>query len=177
MTTLSQSKSKPHRIFPGAVPSSQRGGPIASGRTALADQSRDAARLAALPSLPRDTGGPVFAEPWQAQAFAMAVKLSEQGHFTWKEWAAALAAELKAAADRGESDVEPKSPVRRASAVIDDGSRYYEHWLAALEKLVIEKHLSDGAALAERKAAWVQAYLRTPHGKPVLLTPSDEPRT
>ena len=61
-----------------------------------------AARIAALPSLPRDTGGPVFAEPWEAQAFALAVKLSQQGHFTWKEWASALAAELKAAADRGE---------------------------------------------------------------------------
>src|SRR6267143_6174283 len=53
--------------------------------------------LAALPSVPRDAGGPVFAEPWEAQAFALAVKLSEQGHFTWKEWVAALADELKAA--------------------------------------------------------------------------------
>jgi hypothetical protein len=51
----------------------------------------EAERLAALPRLPRDTGGPVFAEPWEAQAFALAVRLSEQGHFTWKEWAAALA--------------------------------------------------------------------------------------
>lgn len=57
----------------------------------------DSERLAALPPLPRDESGPVFAEPWQAQAFALAVKLSEDGHFTWKEWAAALAAELKAA--------------------------------------------------------------------------------
>ena len=56
----------------------------------------DNERLSALPQLPHDTGGPVFAEPWQAQAFALAVKLSEQGHFTWKEWAAALAEELKA---------------------------------------------------------------------------------
>src|SRR5258708_8893704 len=74
--------------------------------------------LAALRSLPRDEGGPVFAEPWEAQAFALAVKLYAQGHFTWKECAAALADELKAAALRGEPD---------------DGSRYYQHWLAALE--------------------------------------------
>jgi nitrile hydratase accessory protein len=73
--------------------------------------------LAALPRLPTDEAGPVFAEPWQAQAFALAVRLSEQGYFTWKEWAAALADELQAAARRGEPD---------------DGSRYYEHWLAAL---------------------------------------------
>ncbi len=86
--------------------------------------------LVALPSLPRDEGGPVFAEPWEAQAFALAVKLSEQGHFTWKEWAAALADELKAAANRGEPD---------------DGSRYYQHWLAALERLVAAKGLSDPA--------------------------------
>jgi nitrile hydratase accessory protein len=110
--------------------------------------------LAALPSLPRDEGGPVFAEPWQAQAFALAVRLSAQGHFTWKEWAAALAGELKAAADRGEPD---------------DGSGYYHHWLAALERLVTEKRLSDAAAMLERKEAWADAYRHTPHGKPVEL--------
>ena len=102
-----------------------------------------------LPLLPRDQDGPVFAEPWQAQAFALAVRLSEQGHFTWKEWAAALADELKDAAD--------------------DGSRYYEHWLAALEKLVTAKGLSNPAAMQERKDAWADAYRHTPHGKPVEL--------
>jgi len=111
-------------------------------------------RLAALPRIPHDEDGPVFAEPWQAQAFALAVKLSEAGYFTWKEWAAALAAELKAAADRGEPD---------------DGTRYYEYWLAALEKLVTSKGLTDFPALAERKEAWADAYRRTPHGKPVEL--------
>jgi len=111
-------------------------------------------RLRALPPLPRDEGGPVFAEPWQAQAFALAVKLSEQGHFTWKEWAAALAGELQAAADRGEPD---------------DGTHYYEHWVAALERLVTAKGLSDPAALLARKQAWADAYRHTPHGKPVEL--------
>jgi nitrile hydratase accessory protein len=98
--------------------------------------------------------GPVFAEPWQAQAFALAVKLSERGHFTWKEWASALAAELKAASDRGEPD---------------DGSHYYHHWLAALERLVESKGLADPAALLQRKEEWAEAYRRTPHGKPVEL--------
>jgi nitrile hydratase accessory protein len=107
-----------------------------------------------LPALPRDAGGPVFAEPWQAQAFALAVKLSEQGHFTWNEWAAALAEELKAAANRGEPD---------------DGSRYYQHWLAALERLVTAKGLFDPATLLARKEAWAEAYRHTPHGKPVEL--------
>jgi nitrile hydratase accessory protein len=100
------------------------------------------------------TGGPVFAEPWEAQAFALAVKLSEQGYFTWKEWAAALAEELKAAADRGEPD---------------DGSQYYRHWLAALERLVAAKGLTDPDAMLARKEAWAEAYRRTPHGKPVEL--------
>jgi nitrile hydratase accessory protein len=100
------------------------------------DRTPDAEALAALPQLPRDEGGPVFAEPWQAQAFALAVKLSEQGHFTWREWAATLASELGAAAKRGEPD---------------DGSHYYDHWLAALEHLVQAKGLLDGAALVERK--------------------------
>ena len=118
------------------------------------DPRLSAESLSALPRLPRDEEGPVFAEPWQAQAFALAVKLSEQGHFTWKEWAAALAAELKAAADRGEPD---------------DGSRYYHHWLAALERLVTGKGLTDAAALLARKDAWADAYRHTPHGKPVEL--------
>ena len=111
--------------------------------------------LAALPSLPRDDGGPVFAEPWQAQAFALAVRLSAQGHFTWKEWAEALADELKAAANRGEPD---------------DGSHYYHHWLAALERLVTAKRLSDPDTMLARKEAWAEAYRRTPHGKPVELS-------
>jgi nitrile hydratase accessory protein len=117
-------------------------------------ESIGAAERLALPRLPRDTGGPVFAEPWEAQAFALAVKLSEHGHFTWKEWASALADELKAAADRGEPD---------------DGTHYYEHWLAALERLVTDKGLSDREAMRERKEAWAEAFRHTPHGKPVEL--------
>lgn len=100
----------------------------------------------------------MFAEPWQAQAFALAVKLSEQGHFTWKEWAATLANELRAAADRGEPD---------------EGSRYYDHWLSALEHLVQSKGLLDRALLVERKEAWADAYRHTPHGKPVELRSDD----
>jgi len=110
--------------------------------------------LESLPHLPRDEGGPVFAEPWQAQAFALAVRLSEQGHFTWTEWSEALGAQLRAASERGEPD---------------DGSRYYEYWLAALETLVTEKQLTDSTKLAERKEAWAEAYRATPHGEPVKL--------
>jgi len=118
------------------------------------DSAVQAERLNALPRLPREKDGPVFAEPWQAQAFALAVKLSEQGHFTWSEWARVLGDQLKAAADRGEPD---------------DGSHYYEHWLAALEQLVTAKGLTDRAALETRKEAWAEAYRHTPHGKPVEL--------
>jgi nitrile hydratase accessory protein len=73
----------------------------------------------AVTALPRDDGGPTFSEPWQAQAFALAVRLSEAGYFSWKEWSEVFGSELMAACDRGEPD---------------DGSRYYHHWLAALEK-------------------------------------------
>ena len=118
------------------------------------DSAVESDPLAALPRLPREKDGPIFAEPWEAQAFALAVKLSEQGHFTWKEWASALADELKAAVDRGEPD---------------DGSHYYHHWLAALERLVTAKGLTDRAALETRKEAWAEAYRHTPHGKPVEL--------
>ncbi len=110
-----------------------------------------------LPNLPRDNEGPVFAEPWQAQAFALAVRLSAQGYFTWKEWAEALAAELAAAVDLGEAD--------------EDGSEYYLHWVATLEKLVAAKGLTGEPELFERKAAWADAYRHTPHGQPVKLRP------
>ncbi len=124
------------------------------------DQTSETDRLSALLRLPRDEGGPVFAEPWQAQAFALAVKLSEAGHFTWKEWAAALAAELQAAADRGAPD---------------DGSHYYDHWVAALERLVAEKGLTNPGELVERKEAWADAYRHTPHGKPIELRSKPAP--
>lgn len=109
--------------------------------------------------MPRDENGPVFAEPWQAQAFALAVKLSEQGYFTWPEWAATLASVIKAA-DASDSG--------------DDGSRYYHHWLTALESLVTQKRLADPAALARRKDEWAEAYRTTPHGKPVTLADEGE---
>jgi nitrile hydratase accessory protein len=112
------------------------------------------ADLGALPDLPRDRQGPVFKAPWEAQAFAMAVTLHTRGVFTWREWADALGAELAAAAARGEPD---------------DGTHYYEHWLAALEKLVAKKNVVSGTELEQRVAAWEAAAKATPHGKPIEL--------
>jgi nitrile hydratase accessory protein len=111
-----------------------------------------------LPGLPRDESGPVFREPWEAQAFAMAVKLHEGGYFTWPEWAAALAAEIAGAKARGDSDL---------------GDTYYQHWLAALEKIVTTKDLLAGADLEKRRAAWETAARHTPHGHPIVLSPDD----
>jgi nitrile hydratase accessory protein len=104
-----------------------------------------------LPGIPRDAEGPVFAEPWQAQAFALVVQLHARGAFAWNEWANLLSEELRAAGPR------------------DDGAHYYEHWLVALERLVAGKALADPQALADRKQAWAEAYRRTPHGRPVIL--------
>ena len=110
--------------------------------------------LRALPALPRDDQGPVFKAPWEAQAFAMAVSLHTRGVFTWTEWAAALANELGAAAARGEPD---------------DGTRYYEHWLAALEKLVAGKNVITPAELERRVEEWDAAARATPHGSAIEL--------
>ena len=110
--------------------------------------------IAALPSIPRDAEGPVFRAPWEAQAFAMAVKLHEAGHFTWREWADRLATEIAAARERGETD---------------DGTRYYHYWLATLERIVAEKGLVNGAELEHRSEEWVEAAKRTPHGQPIVL--------
>jgi len=115
---------------------------------------RPEADLGALPALPRDEEGPVFKAPWEAQAFAMTLTLHTRGVFTWREWADALGAELAAAAARGEPD---------------DGSHYYEHWLAALEKLVARKQLIPGDELERRVDEWDAAARATPHGKPIAL--------
>jgi nitrile hydratase accessory protein len=117
---------------------------------------RPEADLGALPALPRDEEGPVFKAPWEAQAFAMTLSLHTRGVFTWREWADALAAELAAATARGEPD---------------DGSHYYEHWLAALEKLAAGKKLIAEQELERRVGEWDAAARATPHGKPILLRP------
>jgi nitrile hydratase accessory protein len=119
-----------------------------------ARETSASAAVAALPDLPRDAEGPVFREPWEAQAFAMAVGLNQQGLFTWPEWAATLSAcirEAEAAGDCG------------------DGSTYYLHWLSALERIVVAKGASDAAGLADRRDAFDRAARATPHGQPILL--------
>jgi hypothetical protein len=139
--------------------------------------------LAALPHLPRDAGGPVFAEPWQAEAFALAVRLSAQGCFSWQEWANALAHELAAAEQRAVDAAQhaphaaqeravdpPQQPTPAAQhSKGDDGSLYYQCWLTALERLVVAKGLTDPASLLAQKEAWAEAYRTTPHGLPVAL--------
>ena len=109
---------------------------------------------AEIPGLPRGAGGPVFRAPWEAQAFAMAVALHERGLFTWPEWAAALADEIKRAQAAGDPDT---------------GETYYHHWLAALERLVAAKGAADRPTIARYRAAWHHAALRTPHGSPIAL--------
>ena len=114
--------------------------------------------LDALPDLPRDADGPIFREPWQAQAFAMALALHERGLFTWKEWAAALSAQIEAAQADGDPDL---------------GDTYYQHWVAALEALVVAKQAGSDTELARLRAAWDHAADRTPHGEPIALQPGD----
>ena len=98
--------------------------------------------------------GPVFRAPWEAQAFAMAIALHERGLFTWPEWAAELTAAIRDAQVAGDPDT---------------GATYYEQWMAALERLCLEHHLTTGEALEEREHAWARAAAATPHGKPILL--------
>ena len=102
----------------------------------------------------RDETGAVFAEPWEATALALATRLQEAGHFSAEEWAETLGDEIAAA---------------QASGDPDDGTTYYRHVLAALERLVTEKGIAAADALAARKAAWQEAYAQTPHGEAVRL--------
>lgn len=114
------------------------------------------------PGQPADADGPVFREPWEAQAFALAVALHERGVFTWPEWTAALGAEIERA---------------RAAGDPDTGDTYYHHWLAALERLAGQKGLTDAATLARYASAWEHAARRTPHGTPIELRAADLRRT
>jgi nitrile hydratase accessory protein len=112
----------------------------------------------AIPGIPCDGEGPVFREPWEAQAFAMAVVLNERGLFTWGEWAEVLGAEIESARRCGDPDT---------------GATYYRHWLAALERIVAAKGIADRAMLARYHDAWDRAADRTPNGTPIELRPQD----
>jgi len=112
----------------------------------------------ALPDLPRDTEGPVFNAPWEAQAFAMALALHERGVFTWPEWAATLSDEIKRAQAAGDPDT---------------GETYYRHWLATLERLVAAKGVASPQMLHRYRDAWDHAADRTPHGTPIVLQAED----
>jgi len=117
-----------------------------------------AADLSSLPRLPRDEDGPLFREPWEAQAFAMALALHQRGLYTWSEWATALAAQIEAAQAHGDPDL---------------GDTYYRHWLAALEGLVAAKGAGSIAELTRYRDAWDHAADRTPHGQPIRLQAGD----
>lgn len=107
-----------------------------------------------LPLQPHDEDGPVFNEPWEAQAFAMTVALSRQGLFEWTEWVEVFTDEIKIAQDAGDPDL---------------GDTYYQHWARALEKIIADKGGIDDATVSERAETWRRAYLNTPHGKPIDL--------
>lgn len=121
---------------------------------------REASRRApeALPGIPLDAEGPVFREPWEAQAFAMALALHTAGLFSWSEWAAILGAEIRKAQAAGDPD---------------SGASYYRHWQAALERIVTEKGVTTGDTLARHYHAWKRAADRTPHGAAIELMPED----
>jgi nitrile hydratase accessory protein len=111
-----------------------------------------------VPGIPQDHDGPVFREPWEAQAFAMTLALYDRGLFAWPEWAATLAAEIKRAQAAGDPDT---------------GETYYSHWLAALERLVAEKGVATMETLHRTRDAWDHACDRTPHGQPIELRADD----
>jgi nitrile hydratase accessory protein len=128
------------------------------------DPAAARAATATVPGLPRDEQGPVFREPWEAQAFAMVLALQQRGLFTWTEWAAVLAEEIKRAQRAGDPDT---------------GETYYRHWLATLERLVAEKGVASEETLGRYREAWDRAADRTPHGSPIELSPDDfaQPKT
>ena len=124
----------------------------------VSDRNAALTAAEAIPTIPRDSDGPVFREPWEAQAFAMTLALYKRGLFTWPEWAEALADEIKRAQAAGDPDT---------------GDTYYRHWLAALETLIARKGIADDDTLHRYRYAWEHACLRTPHGQPIELAADD----
>ena len=114
--------------------------------------------LSALPGFAQADQAPVFAEPWQAQAFAMVLTLHQRGVFTWPEWAQALATQIAAAQAGGDADL---------------GDTYYQHWLAALEAIVTVKGAATTDELLRTQRAWDHAADRTPHGQAISLRAGD----
>lgn len=112
----------------------------------------------ALPMPPGAADVPVFAEPWQAQAFAMAVQLHAKGVFTWPQWAHALSQTIAQAGAAGDPD---------------DGSGYYQHWVDALEHLVLAHNLGTAEQIHRFEHAWEAAAVRTPHGQPIEVQAQD----
>lgn len=110
------------------------------------------------PGLPTDSRGPVFREPWEAQAFAMTLALHAKGVFAWDKWAAMLGETIKAAQAAGDPDT---------------GDNYYHHWLATLERMVAEQAVTTQADLESHRNAWERAAARTPHGQPIELRTAD----
>jgi nitrile hydratase accessory protein len=111
-----------------------------------------------LQGMPTEGGEPVFREPWEAHAFALAVSLHQHGLFTWPEWAQVLAELIAQAQAGGDADL---------------GDTYYRHWLTALEALVARKGASSTDELLRYRDAWDHAAERTPHGQPIELDDRD----
>jgi nitrile hydratase accessory protein len=152
--------------MPGGAPrdrSADGTGDAAAGQQGIAAEARAAASrlrraVDELSSIPGDAEGPVFREPWEAQAFGMAVLLHDAGLFTWTEWAQALHLQIAQAQSAGDPD---------------RGDTYYRHWLAALEAMLAQKGVASAAELARLRDAWKRAAKRTPHGMPITLLPED----
>jgi nitrile hydratase accessory protein len=108
----------------------------------------------ALPNILRDETDPTFDAPWQAQAFALVVRLSETGHFGWNEWVRVFSREVA------------RSPSRAGES---ENDTYYRQWLDALERINVERGLLAPGDVQERASAWRAAYVNTPHGQPVEL--------
>ncbi len=123
--------------------------------TAKENSSRNDKALNAIDSIPRNESGPIFNEPWEAEAFAMTLALYEKGLFTWPEWAAVLSEEINRAQAAGDPDL---------------GDTYYRHWLSALERIVIKQGVTNAEHLGQLYDDWNHAAHTTPHGEPIVLS-------
>ena len=131
-----------------------------AGIDGAAARQQEATRqaISSVPGIPRDAEGPVFQEPWEGQAFAMALTLHERGLFTWGEWAELLGEEIRRAQAAGDPDT---------------GATYYRHWFNTLERVVADRGVTSRETLVRYRDAWDRAAHRTPHGRLIELQRGD----
>ena len=94
---------------------------------------------------PRINGELNFESPWESRVFGLTMAMYEAGLFDWEEFRGLLIDEI------GQWD---------AASHPEEDWNYYQHWAAAFERLLADKHLCAPSELQIR----IETFSARPHG-------------